>query len=123
MGAHYLPLFQAVISHIIQHREWVVLVTPKDSPYAKGFRSFGLGLLPAGTYFTGRTACFESGGRISVVELPHAFEDVKGPFSVMLLGFGGENLTPKEELELARWRKRAKTLLTLGPSPGELRIH
>jgi hypothetical protein len=123
MGTNYIPSFQALISHAVQTKDWVVIVTPPNSPCADGFRSYGLGLLPLGTKFTGRTALLPDGGKISIVETPHKF-DASGPLSVMFLGFEEMNkITPKDEIAIASWRKKAHHTLTLGGKPGELLLH
>jgi hypothetical protein len=122
MATSYTPSFQALISHANQTGDWVVLVTPPNSPCAQGFRTYGLGLLPHGTEFTGRTAMFADGGRLSLVESGHPFE-AKGDLSVMFLGFEDVKASAKQDLVLAGWRKRAKNTITLGSKPGELNFH
>jgi len=118
----YTPSFQALIEHASQSGDWVVLVTPTDSSCAKGFRSYGLGLLPQGTNFTGRTALLPDGGKISLVETNHQLE-ADGDMSVMFLGFEEAKPSAKQDLVLAAWRKRAARTITLGGKPGELLFH
>lgn len=123
MGTNYIPSFQALIAHANRTKDWVVMVTPANSPCAEGFRSYGLGLLPIGSKFTGRTALLPDGGRISVVETPHKFEG-KGELSVMFLGFEEmSKVLPRDEIAIAGWRKKAKHTITLGGKPGELLFH
>jgi hypothetical protein len=122
MGNNYTPSFQALINHADRTGDWVVLVTPQDSSCAQGFRSYGLGLLPHGTDFTGRTALLPDGGRLSLIEAGHPFE-TEGDLSVMFLGFEDAKSSAKQDLVLAGWRKRAKHTITLGSKPGELLFH
>jgi len=123
MGTNYIPSFQALIGHASQTKDWVVIVTPENSACAEGFRSYGLGLLPMGTKFTGRTAILPNGSKISVVESPHKF-DANGELSVMFLGFEElSKLKPKDEIAIASWRKKAKRTITLGGKPGELMFY
>jgi hypothetical protein len=125
MSHQYIPIFHELIRYAERTNEWVVILTPENSACAEGFRSFGLGLLPTGTQFTGRTAIFPKGGQVSVAETPHRFDAADGNFSLMLLGFSDEKVSggAKEELSVAAWRKRAKKTITLGDRPGELIFH
>jgi len=118
----YTPSFQALIEHASESGDWVVLVTPANSSCAQGFRSYGLGLLPQGTNFTGRTAMLPKGGKLTLMEATHEF-DGDGDMSVMFLGFEDSKSSPKQDLILAAWRKRATRTITLGSKPGHLRFH
>ena len=125
MSHQYIPIFQDLIRHAERKKEWIIILTPQDSECAKGFRSFGLGLLPKDSEFSGRTVKFSEGGKLSLAESTHELDTKDKDFSLVVLGFSEKNtpLKPKEELALASWRKRARQTITLGDKPGELIFH
>jgi len=106
-----IPIFQQLIRRAELTKEWLVIVTPENSPYLKGFRTFGIGLFPPGSDYTGRTVHFPKGGKLSVVSLTSLFDAPDKSFSVVFLGeYDPKSTTPTTDaLTLAVWRKRAKS--------------
>ena len=106
---NFLTDLDGIMRHVNLSREWVVVVCP-ESTEAENFALALASFVPSGVKFSGRTAVFPNGGRISVAV---ALEDIFVPddtsYTVYFQGWG---LT-HNNFGMRKWEKKAQRVLQL----------
>lgn len=116
MQAHTIGLLGSMLFAIRIAEElgkWVVLVCPEGDREVE-CRLRLAGAVPPEVKFSGRTALFSGGGRVSVAaSSTHPFVPKDEPFSVLFIGWNGDG---HDYEGMNRWRHRAKELLSVRAS-------
>lgn len=106
---HFLLSIQAAIREASRSGRWIVAMAP-SSAVGDLDRVFPM-LLPSNAKLCGRTALFQSGGRLTVAS-PTESMPGKG-FHLLFLGFGEETTLPAETIAAHSWSSAAEDTLVL----------
>jgi hypothetical protein len=88
---------------------WLVIVCPEES--VEPSRLFLAGATPEDAKFAGRTARFQNGGSLSVVESGEdVFLPAERPFSVMFVGWGEADKS--NMADMVRWKAAATQVVS-----------
>ena len=103
-----------VSSYALRSLCWVVIVYPTGSPNFEGFAKVFTCVCPLGSTFSGRTALFPNGSRISIVasDIP-IFIPSSHSFIVMFLGWGADESSSIHYGDMKKWREAATTIISL----------
>jgi hypothetical protein len=101
---------QLALTHALGTKGWVVLVCP-DEEVLTEYRAGMIGILPAGSSFSGRTAMLPGGGRLSVTTATTpVFVPEEVPFTVLFAGWGTTDKKSSSK-RMTQWRERAASTL------------
>ena len=103
-----------LVAYALYQPRWLVIVCPKGSPNFRGFAKVLAGVCPLGSAFSGRTALFPNGSKLSIVEsnVP-VFVPSSSPFKVIFLGWGSDESSDKYYGDMKKWREAAAGVVSL----------
>jgi len=102
-----------VVSYALLNLRWIAIIYPTGSPNFEGFAKVFTCVCPLGSAFSGRTALFPNGSKISIVASDIPVFIPSNSFTVMFLGWGADESSSIHYGDMKKWREAATTTLSL----------
>ena len=95
-------------TELVADGRWVVIVCPDGSDFHQAYLACAGALFPVGT-FSGRTAVFPDGGKVSIRTVGATPFMVQEPYDVMFRGWGDDAAADSRRMQV--WRQAARQVL------------